>query len=132
MTDAQWYGIFTAIGKPEFKTDPRFENASARSQNMTELLQESLFRFKEYTVEEAIKALRDNDVPCSPFVPRDEVINQPQVIASGTIFQINSPHQGNMNAVSHPAIFDGSRMEVTKTAPALGEHRDKILQKLSG
>jgi crotonobetainyl-CoA:carnitine CoA-transferase CaiB-like acyl-CoA transferase len=36
-----------------------------------------------------------------------------------------------MNAVSHPAIFDGNRMEVTKTAPALGEHRDEILKKLS-
>ena len=45
MTDAQWFGIFNAIGKPEFKTDPRFENASARSQNMTELLQESFLDF---------------------------------------------------------------------------------------
>ena len=131
MTDGQWFGIFNAIGKPEFKTDPRFENASARSQNMTELLQESLFRFHDYTVDEAINALRDNDVPCSPYVPRDEVINQPQVIASNTIFQMNSPHQGKMNAVSHPAIFDGNRMEVTKTAPALGEHRDKIIKKIS-
>ena len=53
---------------------------------MTELLQESLFRFNDFTVEEAINALRDNDVPCL-YVPRDEVVNQPQVIASNTIFR---------------------------------------------
>ena len=97
---------------------------------MNELLQESLFRFHDYTIEEAIKALRDNDVPCSPYVPRDEVINQPQVIASKTIFQMDSPHQGKMNAVSHPAIFDGHRMKVDKTAPALGEDRERILREL--
>ena len=43
---------------------------------------------------------------------------------------MNSPHQGKMNAVSHPAIFDGKRLEVTKTAPALGENRKEIIKKL--
>ncbi len=131
MTDAQWYGIFDAIQKPELKKDPRFLNASARSQNMKELLQESLFEFQGYTVEEALEALRSNDVPCSSYVSREDVINQPQVIASKTIFQMNSPHQGKMNAVSHPAIFNGKRFQVTCTAPALGEHREEILNKLS-
>ena len=131
MTDGQWHGIFNAIGKPEFKTDPRFENASSRSKNMAELLQESLYKFHNYTVEEAINVLRDNDVPCSPFVQRAEVINQPQVLASNTIFQMNSSHQGKLNAVSHPAIFDGNRLEVSKTAPALGEDRDAIIKSLS-
>ena len=131
MTDAQWYGIFNAIQKPELKKDPRFLNASARSQNMKELLQESLFEFQGYTVEEALEALRSNDVPCSSYVSREDVINQPQVIASKTIFQMNSPHQGKMNAVSHPAIFNGKRFQVTRTAPALGEHREEILNKLS-
>ena len=131
MTDAQWYGIFDAIQKPELKKDPRFLNASARSQNMKELLQESLFEFQGYTVEEALEALRSNDVPCSSYVSREDVINQPQVIASKTIFQMNSPHQGKMNAVSHPAIFNGQRFQVTRTAPALGEHREEILNKLS-
>ena len=44
---------------------------------------------------------------------------------------MNSPHQGKLNAVSHPAIFDGHRFEVTQTAPALGEDRDQIIKKLS-
>ena len=44
---------------------------------------------------------------------------------------MNSPHQGKMNAVSHPAIFNGKRFQVTRTAPALGEHREEILNKLS-
>jgi crotonobetainyl-CoA:carnitine CoA-transferase CaiB-like acyl-CoA transferase len=131
MTDNQWYGIFDAIQKPELKKDARFIDAVARSQNMKELLQESLFEFQSLTVEEALEALRANDVPCSPYVSREEVINQPQVIASKTIFQMNSPHQGKLNAVSHPAIFDGHRFEVTQTAPALGEDRDQIIKKLS-
>ena len=132
MTDDQWYGIFDAINKPEFKSDSRFISASARSQNMNELLKESLFRFQDFTVDEAIEALRNNDVPCSPYVPRDEVINQPQVIASNTIFQMESPHQGKLNAVSHPAIFDGHRLKVEKAAPSLGQDRDKIINQLKG
>lgn len=132
MTDDQWYGIFDAINKPEFKSDSRFISASARSQNMNELLKESLFRFQDFTVDEAIEALRNNDVPCSPYVPREEVINQPQVIASNTIFQMESPHQGKLNAVSHPAIFDGHRLNVDKAAPSLGEDRDKIINQLKG
>lgn len=132
MTDDQWYGIFDAINKPEFKSDSRFISASARSQNMNELLKESLFRFQDFTVDEAIEALRNNDVPCSPYVPREEVINQPQVIASNTIFQMESPHQGKLNAVSHPAIFDGHRLKVDKAAPSLGQDRDKIINQLKG
>ena len=132
MTDDQWHGIFDAINKPEFKSDSRFISTSARSQNMNELLKESLFRFQDFTVDEAIEALRNNDVPCSPYVPREEVINQPQVIASNTIFQMESPYQGKLNAVSHPAIFDGHRLKVDKTAPSLGQDRDKIINQLKG
>ena len=130
MTDAQWYGIFDAINKPEYKTDPRFIDASARSENMSDLVAEAIFSFLDLTVEESIQALRANDVPCAPFTPREEVINQPQVIASNTIFQMESPHQGKMNAVSHPAIFDGQRLKVTKTAPSLGEDTEEILKNL--
>ena len=131
MTDAQWYGIFDAINKPEYKTDPRFIDASSRSENMSDLVAEAIFSFLDLTVEESIQALRANDVPCAPFTPREEVINQPQVIASNTIFQMDSPHQGKMNAVSHPAIFDGQRLKVTKTAPSLGEDTEEILRKLN-
>ncbi len=130
MTDAQWYGIFEAINKPEYKTDPRFIDASARSENMSDLVAEAIFSFLDLTVEESIQALRANDVPCAPFTPREEVINQPQVIASNTIFQMESPHQGKMNAVSHPAIFNGKRLKVTKTAPSLGENTEEILRNL--
>jgi len=130
MTDAQWYGIFDAINKPEYKTDPRFVDASARSKNMSDLVAEAIYSFLDLTVEESIQALRVNDVPCAPFTPREEVINQPQVIASKTIFQMDSPHQGKMNAVSHPAIFDGQRLKVIKTAPSLGEDTEEILRKL--
>ena len=130
MTDAQWYGIFDAINKPEYKTDPRFVDASARSKNMSDLVAEAIYSFLDLTVEESIQVLRVNDVPCAPFTPREEVINQPQVIASKTIFQMDSPHQGKMNAVSHPAIFDGQRLKVTKTAPSLGEDTEEILRKL--
>tara|TARA_B100000029_G_scaffold516415_1_gene629643 strand:- start:161 stop:1306 length:1146 start_codon:yes stop_codon:yes gene_type:complete len=130
MTDNQWYGIFDAINKPEYKSDPRFIDASARSKNMSDLVAEALMAFMSFTVEEAINALQANDVPCAKSIPRDEVINQPQVQACKTIFQMESPHQGKMNVVAHPSLFNGKRMEVKSTAPALGEHSEKILSSI--
>ena len=131
MTDAQWFGIFDAIKKPEYKTDPRFVNASARSENMSELVAKALYSFMDLTVEESINALRANDVPCAESTPREEVINHPQVKASKTIFQMTSPHQGKLNAVSHPAIFDDERLSIDKTAPSLGEDTKTIIENLS-
>lgn len=36
-----------------------------------------------------------------------------------------------MNLVSHHAIFEGGRLEILITAPALGEHRDEIIKNLN-
>ena len=57
LSDAQWFGIFKALGLPEYIEDERFNNAFARSENMVELVK-SLTIFESLTVDDALQNYR--------------------------------------------------------------------------
>ena len=58
LSDAQWFGIFRALGLPEYIEDERFNNPFARSENMVELIK-SLTIFETLTVDDALQKLQD-------------------------------------------------------------------------
>jgi crotonobetainyl-CoA:carnitine CoA-transferase CaiB-like acyl-CoA transferase len=130
LSDAQWFGIFRALGLPEYIEDERFNNAFARSENMVELFK-SLTIFESLTVDDALKKLQDEDVPCSKTISLDELMIHPQVEANNLFQSIESNIQGEVRALRYPTIFDGNEMFNDSPAPALGEHKQEIIESLS-
>jgi crotonobetainyl-CoA:carnitine CoA-transferase CaiB-like acyl-CoA transferase len=130
LSDAQWFGIFRALGLPEYIEDERFNNAFARSENMVELVK-SLTIFESLTVDDALQKLQDEDVPCSKTISLDELMTHPQIEANNLFQSINSDIQGKVRALRYPTKFDDNEMFNDKPAPALGEHKQEIIESLS-
>lgn len=129
LSDAQWFGIFRALGKPEFIENDKFKNTNARSENMVELI-ELLSKFGTLSTSEAIKKLQAEDVPCAETISLDELMNHPQVEANNLIRTIISQNQGQMRILRYPARFNHEQLVNDKPAPLLGEDKNNILNSL--
>jgi CoA:oxalate CoA-transferase len=97
---------------------------------MVELVK-SLTIFESLTVDDALQKLQDEDVPCSKTISLDELMTHPQIEANNLFQSINSGIQGKVRALRYPTKFDDNEMFNDKPAPALGEHKQEIIESLS-
>jgi CoA:oxalate CoA-transferase len=97
---------------------------------MVELVK-SLTIFESLTVDDALQKLQNEDVPCSKTISLDELMTHPQLEANNLFQLINSASQGKVRALRYPTKFDGNEMFNDKPAPALGEHKQEIIESLS-
>ena len=128
-------GIFArlceALEIPEVAADPRFsENASrvARRQETTEIIGS---RTTKFTTAELRTILEKHRVPCSPIHDVSEVVDDPQVEASGVFAETPHPRIPNYREVAFPVRFDGERPRPSRPAPQGGEHTAEILAELN-
>jgi crotonobetainyl-CoA:carnitine CoA-transferase CaiB-like acyl-CoA transferase len=130
VTDAQWHGLFRAVGRPEMIEDPRFESASARSAHLAELIAELGGGKVDMPIAEALGRLQAEDVPCGPVLSLDEIAGHPQVVASATLVTSEHPQMGRIREPRPPARFDVTPAAIRRPAPALGEHTAEVLGEL--
>ena len=97
---------------------------------MVELVK-SLTIFETLTVDDALQKLQDEDVPCSKTISLEELMTHPQIEANNLFQFINSDVQGEIRALRYPTKFDGNEMFNGNPAPALGEHKQEIIESLS-
>mgnify|MGYP005673378451 FL=1 len=129
MNDLQWFGIFRALGKPEYIENEKFNTTGARSTNLEELMS-LLSKFESLTTDEALTKLRNEDVPCAATTTLDELMTHPQILANGLFKEISSENQGRVRALRYPAKFNNQEVMNDTPAPALGEHKKEIINSL--
>ena len=87
--------------------------------------------FESLTVNDALQKLQNEDVPCSKTVSLDELMTHPQIEANNLFQSLDSVTQGKVRALRYPTKFDSREMFDDKPAPALGEHKQEIIESLS-
>jgi len=130
MANKQWQGLCIATGHPEWLDDERFKTPSLRDQHADERLQLVQSALLHRTTAAWLEILEDAGVPCAPVLKRTEMIQHPQVEASGVIIETEHPHAGSLRQTRPAARFEGTPTEIRRGAPLLGEHTDEILTEL--
>lgn len=127
-------GIFArlceALGIPEVATDPRFAQNASRVAHRTEITELIASHAAEFTTAELRTLLEKHRVPCSPIHDVSEVVDDPQVKASGIFAEAPHPRIPDYREVAFPVRFDGERPGVSRPAPRPGEHTAEILAEL--
>ena len=126
-TDEQRAGMLRAIGLEHLLADPRFnslEKLLVNFEAFRDLLGEA---FLKMSTDEALMKLRENDVPCAKCLDRDEVLQQPQLAANGTLEVQAHPLMGKMRVVKPPPRFGGEILPPATPGPAHGEHTSQVL-----
>ena len=130
MTNAQWEAFCTTAQREYLLADERFRTPALRDQNADDrlnLIQEVLL---ERPADEWLRILDAAGVPCAPVLTRRQMIDHPQVVASGIVVQHDHPHAGPLRQARPAARFEGTPTEIRNGAPVLGEHTYEVLREI--
>lgn len=129
-SDAEWRGLATTLGRPEWIGDPRFRTPADRIRNADVRLDLTAAILREKTSADWLTALDAAEVPCAPILTREELLADPQVAANELIVEGTHPLGGPMRQPRPAARFAETPAELRRYAPALGEHTDEVLAEL--
>jgi crotonobetainyl-CoA:carnitine CoA-transferase CaiB-like acyl-CoA transferase len=130
VSDAEFHGLFRALGRPEWCADERFGDLPKRMANMTVL--EPLLRdaFRGWQTAELLERMAAESLPAAPVLSLEEVIADPQVRHNEVLLEREHPTAGVIRQPRPPARFDRTPAEAGRLAPLLGEHTDEVLAEL--
>ena len=130
MSNKEWAGATRAFERPEWLTDGRFATPSARDRNVGARLEMTQAVLRTRTTADWMERLEAHDVPCAPALTRNQVLQHPQVLASGTVVETVHHAAGRLRQARPPARFERTPAAIRFGAPLLGEHSDEILTSL--
>ena len=131
--DAQWRGLVTAMGSPQWSLDSRYATHAGRKEHEG-ALEASLTEWTRVHVAEDLMALlQANGVPAGVVQnSRDMLDGDPHLKARGYYVYLDHPETGR-------AAYDGPPFRLSKTpgelrspAPLLGQHNEQVCKEILG
>lgn len=126
-TNPQAFAFFDAIGRPELKSDPRFDSAAARTANAAAYFEVRAAGLREKTTAEWLAIFESLDVPAARYNSIDDLFDDPHLRDVGFFEEVEHPSEGPIRRTKIPNTFHGGMREGTLDAPRLGEHTREIL-----
>jgi crotonobetainyl-CoA:carnitine CoA-transferase CaiB-like acyl-CoA transferase len=124
LTDKQWQGMVEAAG---IAGDDRAASVEGRMKHGGETMRAVKIALADMTTDEVVARMLAHEVPCAPVVALSDVRAHPQVVASGTIEEVDHPALGRIAQPRPAARMAGITEAVRTPAPGPGEHTDEIL-----
>ena len=132
LTNSFWERICQALGQPDWRHDPRFENIEKRRERRSEV-NDMIGQFtRERTVQELVELFTRYEVPHAPLLGIQEALAQPQAVAREMVVETEHPTLGKIPIVNRPIRFPADRQPVPSAPPVLGQHTDEILRDVLG
>ena len=126
-TNAQAFAFFDAIGRPELKTDPRFDSAASRTRNAPAYFEIQATCLGHKTTDEWVELFDKLDVPAARYNTIDELMTDPHLKDVGFYKEENHPSEGKIRRTKLANVFSGGARENETHAPRLCEHTREIL-----
>jgi crotonobetainyl-CoA:carnitine CoA-transferase CaiB-like acyl-CoA transferase len=126
-TNQQAFAFFDAIGRPELKTDPRFDSAFARTNNAAAYFEVRKTGLAQKTTAEWLEIFDRLDVPAARYNTIDDLLTDPHLADVGFFQPEDHPSEGRIRRSRRANKFSGGERTVETHAPKLGEHTAEIL-----
>lgn len=127
-----WRSLCRAIGQPQLARDPRFADAAARVANAAALRQV----LEDWTTRQdkhaAAALLQRHGVCAAPVCCGRDAYADPQLLASGFLFEVDHPEAGRHRYNGLPFRFEGAQDQAREPAPLLGQHTHELLRDWAG
>lgn len=129
LTAGQWQGLVDALlsngGLDD--TGPDLSDTSARMAGGADIMRKVRAQIATMPTAEVVEKLTAANVPVAPVVDLDDVHQHPQVVASGTVVELDHSVIGPMRQPRPAPVVDGERPVPTPAAPTLGGDTDAVL-----
>lgn len=126
-TNPQAFAFFDAIGRPELKSDPRFDSAASRTENAADYFEVRASGLLKKTTAEWLEIFDKLDVPAAAYNKIDDLLDDPHLNDIGFFEEIEHPTQGRILKTKTPTTFTGGMREDALHAPLIGEQTREVL-----
>ena len=126
-TNAQAFAFFDAIGRPELKTDPRFDSAASRTRNAKDYFEVQATSLGDRTTDEWVEMFDRLDVPAARYNSIDDLLIDPHLKDVGFFKEEEHPTEGKIRRTKLANVFSGGARKDESHAPLMGEHTREIL-----
>ena len=127
-TNAQAFAFFDAIGRPELKTDPRFDTPGHRTANAAAYFEVRKQGLAQKTTAEWLEIFDRLDVPAARYNSIDDLLTDPHLADVGFFRPEDHPSEGRIRRTRRANIFSGGERQHERHAPRLGENTREILK----
>ncbi|HEX5252440.1 MAG TPA: CoA transferase [Mycobacterium sp.] len=128
--ERHWPALCRAVGRPEWRDDPRFAGARARAVNSTVLIAALDDIFATRPLDEWAEVFAgEPDFFWSPINTLEDVVADEQFHAAGGIVDVPDG-EAAVPMVATPADFHGTPWAPRSAAPELGQHTEEVLTDL--
>jgi crotonobetainyl-CoA:carnitine CoA-transferase CaiB-like acyl-CoA transferase len=129
-TNTQAYAFFEAIGRPELKSDPRFNSIAARFKNVGEYFRIRAEALQEKTTSQWLDIFDRCDVPAMPYHTLDSLMNDPHLEEVDFFQTVEHPTEGRIINMKLPNKLSRGARNDFHPAPKIGQHSVDILREL--
>jgi crotonobetainyl-CoA:carnitine CoA-transferase CaiB-like acyl-CoA transferase len=119
--------IFSAIGRPEMNSDPRFSTNAARVRNRAEVDAVLAEWFITRSRDEALETMRAAQATVGPVNEIRDIVTDPHFTAREVFVDVEDRELGSVKVYNILPRFSESPGAWRRPAPDLGEHTDEIL-----
>jgi crotonobetainyl-CoA:carnitine CoA-transferase CaiB-like acyl-CoA transferase len=126
-TNAQAFAFFDAIGRPELKSDPRFDSAASRTRNAAAYFEVQATCLGHKTTDEWVELFDKLDVPAARYNTIDDLLTDPHLKDVGFYKDEMHPSEGRIRRTKLANTFSGGARQQETHAPTFGEHTREIL-----
>ena len=130
ISDKEWQGLCTAIGKQEWIADSRFATTGRRFRNADERKRLTAEQLRQWDRDEILARLDAQDVPSAPLLTRMDLLDHEQISVNETIGIYEFDSHGRIRLARPAARFADTPADIDAPAPLLGEHSREILEEL--
>ena len=125
-----WLQFCRAIERPDLPDDPRFATNTARLANRAALVEIIETQIAPWTVDDFLRRLEAQGVPCGRVRSIDQALADPQVAARNMLLTMSHQAVGTFQMIGNPMTLSSAPPTYRLPPPALGEHSTSILREL--
>ena len=130
QSNKEWVALTRALDKAEWLDDERFRTPALRQRNIDARLRMTQAVLLTGPAAFWLERLTQEGVPCAPVLTRGEMIEHPQVQATGIVVETEHGIAGRIRGARPAARFSATPASIRFGGPALGEHTASILEEL--
>jgi succinate--hydroxymethylglutarate CoA-transferase len=127
------FGILCdGLGRPEWKTDPKYSINSQRVANRDELEGEIEKISVQKTTKEWLAVFEGKGMPYAAVNDVQDTLNHDHTKARNMVVELNHEQCGPIKLVNTPVKYSHSTPGIRSAPPTLGQHTDEVLGSLLG
>lgn len=127
------YGILCdGLGRPEWKTDPKYVTNAVRVANRVELEAAIEALTEEKTTQEWLDLFEGKGMPYAAVNDIQDTLNHEHVLARNMVQEMEHEYCGPIKMVNTPVKYSSSKPSIRSAPPVLGQHTDHVLAELLG